>query len=359
MGDPWDPSDQDIDRLFAGKAPRGGDPLDPALESFVRDVRAAFTAPLPAELAGKHVAAAIEASRLAIDKGDPAARPASKAHGPADQASGLPKWRRRTVFSTLFASFTAKIAGVAIAATAATGGLAAAGVLPAPAQQAVSQAAATVGITLPAPHHEAAEVPRPTSTVTETTEPEDSPVTGTVGVQPTSTAVPAPNHGDCISYATGIASSLGFTGSEKGDFISTLAKDRSALSAQVASGGTPDTACQDAIDKAETEVNGSSGKGDGHGKPDVTETSTSPDSQHGKDAPDSSSKGKPDGVEPTPVPTSTGDGSHSGDHEPSVTITPGSAPAISGFSSGPGPSATPDSSTPDSSATPAPGPGRS
>src|SRR2546428_6726980 len=93
------------------------------------------------------------ASRLAIDKGDLNLRRVSKAHGPGARASGLPKWRRRTVLSSLFASLSAKIAGVAIAATAAAGGLAAAGALPTPAQQAVSRAASTIGVNVPTPQH--------------------------------------------------------------------------------------------------------------------------------------------------------------------------------------------------------------
>lgn len=62
-----------------------------------------------------------------------------------------PRWRRRAVFSTVLSSVAGKIAiaGVALATTA--GGLAAADSLPAPAQQAVSDAAAHIGISLPAP----------------------------------------------------------------------------------------------------------------------------------------------------------------------------------------------------------------
>ena len=271
-------SDQDLDRLLAGKAPSGGDPVDRELAAFVRDVRAAFLAAPDTETERTQLAAAMEVTRLTIEKGDPVVRPASKATGPDRQASGLPKWRRRTVFSSLFASLSAKIAGVAVAATAAAGGLAATGGLPAPAQQAVSQAASTIGIHVPSGEHTSSGSassasskpthPAPTSTVG------DENAAPTPTVAPVSSTASEANHGACVSYAADVAASLGMTGSLKGQFISALAQDPSALSAKVSEGGTPDAACLAAIAKAKAAATSPGQSGDTHGKPGVTTTAT-------------------------------------------------------------------------------------
>ena len=196
------------------------------------------------------------------------------------------------MLSSLFASLSAKIAGVAIAAAAATGGLAAAGALPAPAQQAVSQAASTIGVNLPTPQHgssastRAAHAPSPTPTSTVThrnaiptstvARDEDAPTsTATHGnTAPTSTASDAVNHGNCVSYATSVAASLGLSGSEKGQFISDVAQDATAVSGGVSSGGKPDAACQASIDKAKAGASSPGQSGATHGKVEPTATST-------------------------------------------------------------------------------------
>jgi len=256
-------SDQDIDRLLAGTAPDGGAAIDAVLARFIREAGAAFATPLPPETEQGFLAAAIEASRLAIDKGEPAAKPASKAHGPGRQASGLPKWRRRAVLSSLFASLSAKIAGVAIAAVAATGGLAAAGALPGPAQQAVSNAASTIGIHVPSGHSSPSASDKGAAA-------DNASVTATA-------ASDGVNHGNCVSYAASITDTLGLTGSAKGDFISSVAKDSSAVSAKVSGTEKPDAACQKAIDAAKAAANDEAtpGKsGQSHG-PSVTGTDSS------------------------------------------------------------------------------------
>jgi hypothetical protein len=268
-------SDQELDRLLAGTAPAGGAGVDPVLARFVREARAAYHAPLPQEAAHRFLAAAIEASRLTIDKGDPVARPASNAHGPDRQASGLPKWRRRTMFSTLFASLTAKIAGVAVAAMAAAGGLAAAGALPSPAQQAMASAASTIGIHLPSPHTSPSPQASGAAAPGEAPTGSTTGVTGTANEGVTGTASAGVNHGNCVSYATGIASSLGLTGSQKGQFVAAVAQDSSAVSAQVTGTATPDAACQTAIDSAKTAaLAGSPGQSGSHKPSGVTGTAS-------------------------------------------------------------------------------------
>jgi hypothetical protein len=205
------------------------------------------------------------------------------------------------VLSSLFASLFAKIAGVAIAAAAATGGLAAAGALPAPAQQAVSHAASTVGIHVPSPEHASSTSeepghspsPAPTSTVAEgKNEPASTPAAGNAAGSSTD---PEANHGACVSYAASIADSLGMTGSLKGQFMSALAKDFSARSAKVSAGGKPDAACQAAILKAKaaatTPGHGEDGSSDG--KPRVTTTATPGVTDHPDVTDHSGAKGHP------------------------------------------------------------------
>jgi hypothetical protein len=288
MRDPRSLSDQELDRLLAGKVPDGGDPVDRELAEFIREARTAFLARPAAQIERRHVAAALEVSRLNVDKGEGGVRTASKARRPDSQASGPPRWRRRTVLSSLFASLFAKIAGVAIAAAAATGGLAAAGALPAPAQQVVAHAASTVGIHVPSSEHASSTseeplhppTPAPTSTVAEGKD------------EPTSTASPGDaagsstdsdaNHGACVSYAASVADSLGMTGGLKGQFMSVLARDSSARSAKVAAGGKPDAACQAAILKAKAAAT-TPGKGEdgaSDGKPSVTVTATATPDDH-------------------------------------------------------------------------------
>lgn len=333
MRDPRSLSDQELDRLLAGKAPHGGDPVDRELAAFVREVRGAFLARPPADTERRHLAAALEVSRLIVDRGDPGVRPVGKTHGPDHQASGLPK-RRRIVLSSLFASLFAKIAGVAIAAAAAAGGLAAAGALPAPAQQAISQAASTVGIHVPSPEHASSTPeesghspsPAPTSTVTAGKgEPKSTPADGNAAESSPDSDT---NHGACVSYAASIADSLGMTGSLKGQFMSALARDSSAQSARVLAGGKPDAACQAAIVKAKAAAT-TSGKGDdgvSDGKPGVTPTATaSPDDHPGaKDHP-----GNTDHPGVTGTPTDhPGDGSNPGTGNPAG-VSPTSHPGKS------------------------------
>jgi hypothetical protein len=65
-----------------------------------------------------------------------------------------PRWRRRAVFGTILSSIAGKIAIAGLALATTTGGLAAADALPAPAQQVVSDVAARLGISLPAPDND-------------------------------------------------------------------------------------------------------------------------------------------------------------------------------------------------------------
>src|SRR2546421_1087173 len=147
-------SDADLDRLLAGKAPAGGPALGPArqedvegLQGFFRDLKSRYVVDASPAVEEAHLARIVNAARLHTDQ----MRPALQSSGEAGQ-SRRPQWRRKIVLSSLFGSLTAKLlAAGALAATAATGGLAATGALPSPVQQAVAGAAGDVGVTLPNP----------------------------------------------------------------------------------------------------------------------------------------------------------------------------------------------------------------
>jgi len=147
-------SDADLDRLLAGKAPAGGPARGPArqedvegLQGFFRDLKSRYAEEVSPAVEEAHLARIVNAARLHTDQ----MRPAPQSSGDAGQ-SRRPQWRRKIVLSSLFGSLTAKLlAAGALAATAATGGLAATGALPSPVQQAVAGAAGDVGVTLPNP----------------------------------------------------------------------------------------------------------------------------------------------------------------------------------------------------------------
>jgi len=125
--------DDELDRLLGGH-PQPTDQPD-ELDVFVRDLRSAFPT-TPMALEDQHIAAMTDASRLLADKGDPVVRPASNADAPAPQVSWLPK-RRRTDMKRLKPILTKGLAPV-FALLTIFSGMAYAGVLPAPVQNAVA-----------------------------------------------------------------------------------------------------------------------------------------------------------------------------------------------------------------------------
>jgi hypothetical protein len=138
---------KELDRLFAGSRPSPG--LDD-ISGLVEKVQSKYLTEIDPDLKASHLAAVMQVVNL-TDKGDLAARPASKVNGPARQASGPPKRRRRFVLESMFATVSVKFAlGGAAVAMAATGGLAASGNLPDRAQTAISHVVDNVGIEIPA-----------------------------------------------------------------------------------------------------------------------------------------------------------------------------------------------------------------
>jgi len=131
-----DLDDDTIEALFAGRMP-AGEELG-SLVGFVEETRSAARGPAPVP---SPQLAAVFAEGLSTDKRDLPATAASNVTGPAPQVAGLPKWRRRKMAIPQFlaglglAAKAALATGVAAASVTAAG---AAGVLPEPAQNAVS-----------------------------------------------------------------------------------------------------------------------------------------------------------------------------------------------------------------------------
>jgi hypothetical protein len=135
--------DRALDALLTGA--RAGQSGFDWLVPFVEDLEQSAAAPAPVV---RPVLATLLAQGFSTEKGDLPATAASNVTGPAPQAAGLPKWRKkRMLISELLAGLATKLAGLGMAAKAGLGlTLAAAsttaagavGVLPAPAQHAVA-----------------------------------------------------------------------------------------------------------------------------------------------------------------------------------------------------------------------------
>jgi hypothetical protein len=128
--------DVTVDALLAGET--RGDEIA-ALSSFIVDVRTAVeTVPTPSPALQAALAAG-----FSTEQGDLPVTAASNVHGPAQQVAGLPKWR------TAKMKIQGALAGLGLAGKLALGssvafaamtGAAAAGVLPGPMQEAISDA---------------------------------------------------------------------------------------------------------------------------------------------------------------------------------------------------------------------------
>ena len=139
------------ERLLSGHAI--SDDAEPGdVARFFDDVRDAYPEAAADGCEDSHLARMFEAAHLLAEMGDPAARPVSNANGPVTQASGLPKLGRIEMIKTLIGSTKFKVVAASLALLVASSGTAFAasqGVLPAPIQDAVSGAAAAVGIDVP------------------------------------------------------------------------------------------------------------------------------------------------------------------------------------------------------------------
>jgi hypothetical protein len=140
-------SEQDLDRLFSGKAPTESSGLND-ISGLVHVVQNRFSADIDAGLESTHLTALMQMVN-STDKGDLAARPASKVTGPESQASGLPKLRRKFMLESLFATLAGKIAAGSMAVVLAAVPVAATGHLPDEMQTGISEAVENVGINIP------------------------------------------------------------------------------------------------------------------------------------------------------------------------------------------------------------------
>ncbi len=143
--------DEGIERLLSGHAiSDDADPSDVA--RFFDDVRDAYPEAAADGCEDSHLARMFEAARLLAETGDPVARPVSNANGPVTQVAGLPKLGRIEMIKTLVGSTKFKVIAASLALLVASSGTAFAasqGALPVPIQDAVSGAAAAVGIDVP------------------------------------------------------------------------------------------------------------------------------------------------------------------------------------------------------------------
>lgn len=75
------------------------------------------------------------------------------------------------------------------------------------------------------------------------------------------------NHGRCVSYWARESRKQGLTGRARGQFISSIAQDETAVSKKVGEDG-PDPTCdfQDELDQAKADAGASTARGKGNGK---------------------------------------------------------------------------------------------
>jgi len=172
-------TDQDVEALLAGDIGQERPDLA-ALDEALTDWRGSVLQPVAIDpaIAARHIAAA-------------AAMAGSAAAGDiAPEAAGPARSRVRTIVKGALSGLTAKILLGTAVALAATGGAAAAGILPAPVQDAVSRGAGAIGIDLPTSHHE------DESTTTTIPDPDaGTTIPGVLGVT-TTTTTPSPDDGD-------------------------------------------------------------------------------------------------------------------------------------------------------------------
>lgn len=175
------------------------------------------------------------------------------------------------MLKSLLGSTTAKITAVLFAAAIATGGLAATGAL------SFQTVATTAGAGHSSEDVSGTVSDDPTSTVTATVGEDHESVTATTSEHSddgatetvTSTVTPTvhesespdvsetaggPNHGHCVSFAAQNAQKMGLTGSQMGMFVSMVARDGSAVSAEVSGSAVPDSKCVTAMTAAKAAV---------------------------------------------------------------------------------------------------------
>lgn len=139
-------SDGEFDEVIAGKAT--SDPEAAELKRILAQVNSAYVSPIPPAAESRHLSAIQQANRN---------RPSTPTAPRAGLRAVLEPWRsfgaamRRSGYAHLSGATAVWAVVIALFMVSATGGLAAAGALPDSLQSAVSNAAASVGITVPKP----------------------------------------------------------------------------------------------------------------------------------------------------------------------------------------------------------------
>ena len=131
-------SEAEIERVLEGEY-AGEDPSLHALATYAQDAKATFAAAPDEATRATHLMAIAEAAANVDATPAPVLTPAPSS----------PFRRMKLVLTSLFASLIGKIALASVALAATTGGLAATGSLPDPAQEALARASEKVGFQLP------------------------------------------------------------------------------------------------------------------------------------------------------------------------------------------------------------------
>lgn len=144
-------SDGDFDKVIAGKAASGPEAAE--LARVMRQLNSAYVSPIPKGTESRHLAAITQANRArrtgaSTGAGFAAILEPFRSFGAGMRRYGMVLSGSTAVWAVVVAMFL----------VTATGGLAAAGVLPEPLQAAVSQAAENVGLTVPRPDAKVEEV---------------------------------------------------------------------------------------------------------------------------------------------------------------------------------------------------------
>jgi hypothetical protein len=237
-------SDTDLERLLRGKPPAGGDDA-PELRQFFQDLRSKYTAPAPPSVQQAHLAAMMEAAKAHHhhQARQPVTAPWQPPAGPSEDRR--PRWRRKLVWSSVFGSVTAKVLVGVVAAAAATGGLAAAGSLPRPVQNAVASAAGGVGVSIPDPAATAAaqaqaqKVASTVSTLVQQVATEDQHSTSL-------TAAAVQSSSTCTQNVSSIAAALSGSRADTFATAQTLAARAAALAQESVGCGLPAATTSDA-----------------------------------------------------------------------------------------------------------------
>jgi hypothetical protein len=140
-------SDSDFDKVIAGQG--ASDPEVAQLKRILSQVNSAFVSPIPPASESRHLAAIQQANR-SRPKASPSAAPAGF-RSAMEPFTNFLETMRRSGYAHLSGATAVWAVVAALFLVSATGGLAAAGVLPDSIQSAVSNAAASVGIDVPMP----------------------------------------------------------------------------------------------------------------------------------------------------------------------------------------------------------------